>query len=304
MSKELKIQGALTKDYQQLYVGDEATGIEINNEGRVRVQNLIAVKNVYGDRESVRIGSQEDTVSTIPNPLYGAIGSNNGLMMIYSKEDGSGTILLNSKTIAMKYSDNFSEVQFDLNDNTMKFYPESSGGAADYAKFEWDDNGALTISTVDAAGDDAFLKLDADGYIEIEPLAGSHILMDGSVGFTQLEPTYNASDTAVDFRASNKQFVTFGAGNIADLNLQFPLVSGNFVLLLKQDGTGSRTVAADGWLVFDSAGNAAAGSATVKFAGGSNPTLTTDANHVDIISFYWDADNEIAYGVATLDFQF
>ena len=35
-----------------------------------------------------------------------------------------------------------------------------------------------------------------------------------------------------------------------------------------------------------------------------NPTLTTDANHVDIISFFWDADNEIAYGVASLDFQF
>ena len=46
------------------------------------------------------------------------------------------------------------------------------------------------------------------------------------------------------------------------------------------------------------------GDAGVKFAGGSNPTLTTDANHVDILSFYWDADNEIAYGVATLDFQF
>ena len=51
--------------------------------------------------------------------------------------------------------------------------------------------------------------------------------------------------------------------------------------------------------VYDAAGNAAGGSSTVKFAGGSNPTLTTDANHVDIISFYWDNDNEIAYGVPT-----
>ena len=80
-------------------------------------------------------------------------------------------------------------------------------------------------------------------------------------------------------------------------------MSGNFILLLKQDASGSRTINSDGWLVFDSQGNAAAGSATVKFPGGSNPTLTTAANHVDIVSFYWDADNEIAYGVATLDFQ-
>ena len=87
------------------------------------------------------------------------------------------------------------------------------------------------------------------------------------------------------------------------MNLKFPLTnSGNFVLLLKQDGTGSRTIT--NWQAFDGDENAANGSATVKFAGGSNPTLTTDANHVDIISFYWDATTEIAYGVATLDFQF
>ncbi len=122
------------------------------------------------------------------------------------------------------------------------------------------------------------------------------------VGFTQLEPTYNASATTVDFRHSNKQFLTFGSGNITNLGLYFPLVSGNFVLLIKQDGTGSRTIT--NYKVYEFDETLADGSNAVKFAGGSNPTLTTDANHVDIISFYWDADNEIAYGVATLDFQF
>jgi hypothetical protein len=121
-------------------------------------------------------------------------------------------------------------------------------------------------------------------------------------GFTQLEPTYNGIDTEVDFRHSNKQFLTFGSGNIANLKLTFPIVSGNFVLLIKQDGTGSRTITNYRTYEFDE--SAADGSSAVKFAGGSNPTLTTDANHVDILSFYWDADNEIAYGVATLDFQF
>ena len=121
-------------------------------------------------------------------------------------------------------------------------------------------------------------------------------------GFTQLEPTYDATTTNVDFRHSNKQFLTFGSGNITSINCIFPLVSGNFVLLLKQDGTGSRTVT--NWKAAEFDESAADGSATIKFAGGSNPTLTTDANHVDIISIYWDADNEIAYGVATLDFQF
>ena len=122
------------------------------------------------------------------------------------------------------------------------------------------------------------------------------------IGFTQLEPTYDATTTTVDFRHSNKQFVTFGSGNITNIAVIFPLVSGNFVLLLKQDGTGSRTVT--NWKAMEFDESSADGSSGVVWAGGSAPTLTTDANHVDIISFYWDADNEIAYGVATLDFQF
>jgi hypothetical protein len=123
-----------------------------------------------------------------------------------------------------------------------------------------------------------------------------------AAGFTQSTTTYNATDTDVNFRVTNKSIVTFGAGNITDVQLYFPSGSGNFVLLLKQDGTGSREVT--NWKAYDTEGNAAAGSSTVIWAGGSAPTLTTDANHVDILSFYWDDTNEIAYGVATLDFQF
>ena len=121
-------------------------------------------------------------------------------------------------------------------------------------------------------------------------------------GFIQKTGVYDATTSIVDFRHSNKYILTFGAGNITSLVLYFPLVSGNFTLLLKQDGTGSRTIT--NYKMYESDGSLADGAVTVKFAGGSNPTLTTDANHVDILSFYWDATNEIAYGVASLDFQF
>jgi len=131
---------------------------------------------------------------------------------------------------------------------------------------------------------------------------GQYAKFTSAVGFDQLEPTYDATNTVVTFDFGNKQFLTFGSGNITNMKLNFPSVSGNFVLLLKQDGTGSRTVT--NWLAYDMGGSVAAGSSTVKWSGGSAPTLTTDANHVDILSFYWDADNEIAYGVPTLDFQF
>ena len=148
-----------------------------------------------------------------------------------------------------------------------------------------------------AVGGDIMMQLSEKGDDGKEISFGS-----SCAGFTQLEPTYDATTTVVDFRHSNKQFVTFGSGNITNLTLFFPLVSGNFVLLVKQDGTGSRTIT--NYKVYEFDESSADGSAAVVFAGGSNPTLTTDANHVDILSFYWDADNEIAYGVATLDFQF
>ena len=121
---------------------------------------------------------------------------------------------------------------------------------------------------------------------------------DNAIGFTQFEPTYNASDTNVNFNDyGNKAFCTFGAGNITDMNLYFPDVSCNCVLLLKQDGSGSRTVT--NWKTFDQAdGN----ESTVVWSGGSNPTLTTTANKLDILSFYWDNDNHKVYGVASLNF--
>ena len=170
--------------------------------------------------------------------------------------------------------------------------------------------GATTIETADNTGATGHLNFVVDGGMDIGTNAevtidaGGHVEFEGcGVGFDLVTPTYNASDTDVDFTTGNKQFATFGSGNITDLNLIFPKVSGNFLLMLKQDGTGSRTVT--NYKVWDRVdSSAASGSATVKFAGGSNPDLTDDANHVDIISFFYDCDNEIAYGVASLDFQF
>ena len=171
----------------------------------------------------------------------------------------------------------------------------SAANVNDFLHIEVQTEGATVITTTDADTAVAHLTIAPDGHVEFDGWG---------VGFDLVTPTYNASDTNVDFKTGNKQFVTFGAGNITDLNLIFPATSGNFLLMLKQDGSGgSRTVTNyKVWYLADD--DAADGSATVKFPGGSNPDLTDDVNHVDIISFFWDADNQIAYGVSTLDFQF
>ena len=142
-------------------------------------------------------------------------------------------------------------------------------------------------------GDDILMKLSEAGN------AGNLVnIGDACAGFTQHEPTFDADDTFCYFnRAGNKASLTFDGDNITDIHLAFPDVSCNCVLLVTQDGTGSRTIT--NWKTTDQSGG---NESTVKFAGGSNPTLTTTADKTDIISFYWDNDNHRAYGVASLNF--
>ena len=148
--------------------------------------------------------------------------------------------------------------------------------------------------------------LEVQGNVNQESLykqdTNSFLFKDVSVGFRQGVATYDATSTVIDFRITNKVFLQFDGGNITNLNSFFPNVSGNFILILKQDGSGSRTVT--NFRSYNVEGDAGKGSSALVFAGGSNPTLTTDANHVDIISTYWDADAQIGYSVASLDFQF
>ena len=124
-----------------------------------------------------------------------------------------------------------------------------------------------------------------------------------SVGFVQKEPTFDATDTDIDFRLSNKQKLTLTA-DIVDVHFQFPAESGNFLCVFLQDGTGGWDVSY--WKTKDSAGNAGNNDGgtggAIRWAGGSPPDLTDGSNKDDILTFYWDADLEVCYGVATLNF--
>ncbi len=108
-----------------------------------------------------------------------------------------------------------------------------------------------------------------------------------SVGFTQQTVSYNSATTTVDWKLGNKATMTFGAGNITTFAFTNPTNPCNVLLKIIQDGTGSRVVT--GW------------DADILWAGGSAPTLTTDADAVDVISAYWDGTKY--YAVASLDFS-
>jgi len=95
-----------------------------------------------------------------------------------------------------------------------------------------------------------------------------------------VETSYTAnSSTAITLALTNGtvQIITL-TGN-ATITMPTATAGKSFVLLLKQDGTGSRTVT---W-------------STVKWAGGTAPTITSTASKQDIFSFFADGTNW--YGV-------
>lgn len=94
-----------------------------------------------------------------------------------------------------------------------------------------------------------------------------------------LQPVTRNVDTAVlaaggtqavsDVTTATSHLYTFGAGNAT---LTFPVAGAGkaFVIALKQDGVGGRTITWPG---------------TVKWPGGAAPVLTTTANKTDIFAF-------------------
>ena len=107
------------------------------------------------------------------------------------------------------------------------------------------------------------------------------------IGFTQQTVTYDSGTTTCDWGNGNKAIMAFGAGNITTFAFTNPPKPSNLLLKIVQDGVGGRTVT--GW------------DADIKWVGGTAPTLSTGANAIDILSFYFDGTNY--FGTASLNFS-
>ena len=173
-------------------------------------------------------------------------------------------------------------------------------------------DGVTVLATTDAGGTAAHLNIEADGHVEFDNCA---------VGFDAIQATFGDSDsiggggssTDIDFRLGNKYTVELTAhidsAASTYINLIFPATSGNFTLVVGQDGTGSRTIASGSWRAYavdESLCNnvlfADGTDGEIRWAGGSAPTLTTTADKADIISIYWNPQSQTAFAVASLNF--
>ena len=136
---------------------------------------------------------------------------------------------------------------------------------------------------------------------------GNFVQFKGScAGFTKIAEAFSddsiigsggTDDTHIDFRHTNKISLAV-SGNITNLNLIFPAMSGNFLLLLVY--TGDYTIT--NYKVYENDESAADGSADVLWPGGTKPDNT--ASGIDIFSFFYDATSasDKCYGVASLAF--
>jgi len=105
-----------------------------------------------------------------------------------------------------------------------------------------------------------------------------------SIGFTAQSATGDGT-TTITWDNGNVFNFTFGAFN-ETFTFTAPTKPGDFIIKLVQDGVGSRTAT---W------------PATVKWPGGTAPTLSTAAGAIDLIRFYFDGTNY--YGTFDLNFS-
>ena len=210
--------------------------------------------------------------------------------------DGNVEINADGGQVTIK-DDTATHFAFDCNATRFRIYDDTN--ESDFFTIVVGAEGATTISTDDADTAVGHLNFDIDGHINLA--SGANF---GAVGFTRRVSSFSddtlstggTHDTTIDFRKGNKQYIDVTA-SMNDMNLIFPAITGNFVLIVRYDGNYD----IDSWKVFESDESSADGSSNVMWQGGTEPTPTDSGR--DVFSFLWDATEETCYGVASLDFQ-
>ena len=233
------------------------------------------------------------------NTQFGSLAHTADDFIVYS----NGNIVLNTPDKLIEFWEN-SILSFRHNgsNGSTKFCNDANN----YFEIVVTGNGNTTLQTLDAGVDsEGILTIMPDGDLVITPATNSVKFEDTAAGFVRKE-TVAAPTTQIDFRQGNKHHLDIVIYSGITVQMRFPDTSGNFILVVQQDDPGSRTITT--WAAKDSAGNLCnndGGTAgAVRWAGGGTaPTLSTAANSRDIISLYWDADEEVCYGMPSLDFS-
>ena len=281
MANDIKLQEShpVDENLRPLKVGGKSTAIETAQHGNgARVNGDL---EVTGDIT----GNIKDIV--MPDVTIDPLNTNNIVSTDLTIDD-SGDITLDAA------GGDINLTAADVNiDTTQKLYFD--GGSDTYINEASADLLQIVVGTsklllFDENGDDGnsvYFKSSCAGFTKIaESFSDDSIIGSGGT-----------DDTHIDFRHTNKISLAV-TGNITNLNLIFPPMSGNFLLLLTYDGDHTIT----NYKVYENDESAADGDADVFWAGGTKPDNT--ASGVDILSFFYDASASAdkCYGVASLAF--
>jgi hypothetical protein len=233
-------------------------------------------------------GLEDEVDAIIGNGIY-SVTTIAGDLLINGNEissagaleiDAGGDVNITGQDVAITTGKNF---YFDGN--------TSIGGSSDtYLREHSDDyirwviGGDLLMYLIEDGADGNRIGFDCAVLIDRKEASFSDTSLVGSGG---------TDDTDIDFRFSNKYRLEM-TGDITTMNLVFP-GTGNYLLVCTTNGDHDVT----NWKVFK-ANTAAATTTDVMWAGGSVPAFTN--NGIDIVSFYYDADEQQCYGVASLAF--
>ena len=158
--------------------------------------------------------------------------------------------------------------------------------------------GTAILSTGETGGT-KYLREDGDGTCSWQAVAGGSgdFLADGTVAMTgELDLGANAiGGTAQSISTTSTQDIDWGSGNFVNCTFSTypvtftftaPAKPGFLIMKLAQDSFGSATAT---W------------PATVKWPGGTAPTLSTAGDAIDVLRWYYDGTNY--YGTSDLNFS-
>lgn len=131
---------------------------------------------------------------------------------------------------------------------------------------EHNDDGTHSDITADSVTTDSVTAKTVNGDLEIAGNGTGKVKIDSKYG----DITSNTDGATITFDLATSNLHTVTLGDNRTLALSNVSVGQCFIIRLVQDGTGSRTVT---WF------------STIKWAGGSAPTLTTTLNKTDVFGF-------------------
>lgn len=132
----------------------------------------------------------------------------------------------------------------------------------------------VTTINILKVGTDNKILFGADASIGGAAVANARLTVVGQYFSKRYDNGNSGASLTVNWANSNVQHTTLTAA--CTLSVSNGMTGGRYILFLKQDATGSRTVT---WW------------AGILWSGGTAPTLTTTANKTDIITFVFDGTN-------------